>query len=181
MREQIVNSVRMTVLSAFGLGLVVQVAPAAAWTQWYAQNAPYASVPGMWFYQNIPTGPIFGPGQSWQWYYPTLPVNGGVPRFWQYQATPFGSNSLWSAGVPTSGLYVEQNETPAGYTIRVRHATARVPSIEVDAAGRSLTISSRSMTGWSTQSISLPGDADVAGMQMQPGDGVVMIFIPRGR
>lgn len=178
MREQIVNSVRMTFLSALGLGLAVQAAPAVAWTQWYTQNAPYASVPGMWFYQHIPTGPIFGPGQSWQWNYPALPVNG--PGFWQYQATPFGSNSLWSASMPTSGLYVEQNETPAGYMIRIRHAPAGLPSIEVDAAGRSLTISSRSMTGWSTQSISLPGDANVAGMQKQTGDGVVVIFIPRG-
>jgi hypothetical protein len=36
-------------------------------------------------------------------------------------------------------------------------------------------------SGWMIHSILLPVDANVAAMQMQRGDGVVEIFIPRGR
>jgi HSP20 family molecular chaperone IbpA len=91
------------------------------------------------------------------------------------------------------GLYVQQNEVPAGYQIRVHTGQMGLPVVDISVQGNLLVIRSQSSTtgggnamqmnqsGWSNQSISLPADANVAAMQMQRGNGVVEIFIPRGR
>jgi hypothetical protein len=94
--------------------------------------------------------------------------------------------------MPTGGLYVLQNEVPAGYQIRVRTGQPGLPAVDISVQGGVLMIRSRSsavgggnamqtqQSGWSIHSIFLPADANVAAMQMQRGDGVVEIFIPRG-
>jgi hypothetical protein len=68
-----------------------------------------------------------------------------------------------------------------------------LPVVDISVQGSLLVIRSQSSTtgggnpmqmnqsGWSNQSISLPADANIAAMQMQRGNGVVEIFIPRGR
>ena len=191
--DKTVNRSQTTALLGLGVGLALQTAPAAAWWQWYSQDMPYGPVPGMWFYQNIPEAPGFGPGQPWLWNYPAPPAGQSGAQFWQYQSTPYGPTTLWSSAMPTTGLHVEQNETPAGYLIRVLTGQPGAPTVDIGVQGGFLTIRSRSLTsaggnamqmhqsGWATQSISLPAGANVAAMQMQRGDGVVEIFIPRGR
>lgn len=190
--DKTVNRVRTRAL--LGLGLALQTAAAAAWMQWYTQDASYAPVPRMWFYQNIPEVPTFGPGHPWQGHY-LAPLHGwGGPQFWQYQSVPLGTTTLWSSTMRTGGLYVQQNETPTGYVIHAYTGRPGAPAVDISAQGGFLTIRSHSMAdaggggvpmqmqrdGWTAQWISLPGDANVAAMRIQRGDGVVGIFIPRG-
>jgi hypothetical protein len=185
--------VNRSCLFGLGLGLVFQVAPATAWWQWYSQDIPYGPTTGMWSYQTMPGAPGFWPGQSWLWNYPAPLAGLGGPQFWQYSTLPYGSTNLWSSAMPTGGLYVQQNEIPTGYQIRIYTGQPGTPVVDIGVQGGFLTVRSHSTTsapsgtamqmqqaGWSTQSISLPADANVAAMQMQRGDGVVEIFIPRG-
>lgn len=181
---------RTTVLFALGLGLAIQAAPAAAWMQWYSQHIPYAPMPGMWFYQHIPGIPSFSPGQAWLWQY-QLPAAGlGSPQLQQYPYTPSGPTTTWYSTTSTSGITLEQNETPAGYMIRLLTASTGVPAVDITAQGGFLIIRSGSaagaggdmpirQTGWTTQWISLPVDADIATTRMQQGNGIIEIFIPR--
>lgn len=187
------NNSQATALFGLGLGLALQTTPAAAWWQWYSQDIPYGPGPGMWFYQNIPQVPMFWPGQPWLWNYLAHPAGQSGAQFWQYQSNPYGPTTMWSSTMPTTGLFVEQNETPAGYLIRVRTGQPGAPNVDIGVQGGFLTIRSHSMTsaganamqmqqsGWSTQSITLPADANIAAMQIQRGDGVTEIFIPRSR
>ena len=102
---------------------------------------------------------------------------------------------MWSSTIPTAGLYVEQSQSPAGYNVRVYsgHPTAEDVTITVEGgalvirrgSSASSSLSGGSMqtfrTGWSTQLVALPADANVAAMRMQRGNGVLDIFIPRAR
>jgi hypothetical protein len=187
------NRCQTTALLGLGLGLAVQTTPAAAWWQWYYQDIPYGPVPVTGFYQTNPWLQGFGPGQSWHWDYLARLAGLAGPPLWQYPTIPYGPTTLWSSTMPTTGLYVEQNETPAGYLIRVLTGQPGAPTVDIGVQGGFLTIRSRAMTsvgggamqmhqsGWASQSLALPADANVAAMQMQRGDGVVEIFIPRGR
>ena len=192
--ETNVNRSRATLLG-LGLGLALQTAPATAWWQWYSHNIPYGPAPGMWFYQafpGYPGVPGLWPGQLWLQEHLLSLANQGGPHFWQYQTPPFGTTTLWSATVPMSGLFVEQSQTPAGYQIRVHTGQSGPPMVDISTQGGFLTMRSHSaggvgdggmqmqQAGWASQSIALPADANVAAMQMQRGDGVVQIFIPRG-
>ena len=170
------NRPRTTPLLALGLGLALQAAPTAAWWQWYSQEIPYGPVPAFWLYQNFPNLASVAPGQPWN-----------------YQTMPFGPMTMWTSTMPMSGLYVEQEQTPAGYLIRVRTGESGAPAVDIRAQGGFLTVSRQSavagsggpgmqmhQSGFATQSLALPADANVAAMQMQRGDGLVEIFIPRG-
>lgn len=94
----------------------------------------------------------------------------------------------------TAGLYVEQHQSPAGYLIRIHTGQRGAPAVDIDVQGGFLTIRTGAAEGaaggtgmpvqqvaWATRWIALPTDANVAAMQMQWGDGVAEIFIPRGR
>ena len=185
-----------TILVGLGLGLALQTGPATAWWQWYSYNSPYGIPPGMWLYQAFPGYPgIPGlwPDQLWLQGYLLSLANQGGPHFWQSHTLPGGKTTMWSATVPMSGLFVEQNQIPAGYQIRVHTGQSGPPMVDISVQGGFLTISSRTggsvgvgggmqmqQAGSASQSIALPADANVAAMQMQRGDGVVEIFIPRG-
>ena len=189
-----VNKARTTALLGLGLGLAIQSASATAWTQWYSQGMPYAPAPNIWFYQYIPTAPAFGPAQPWRWLYQTPTADPGGLQFWQFQSTPYQPTTIWSSTMSASGLYLEQNETPVGYMIRVRTGQNPAPAVDISVQDGFLMIRNRSVTGpgggiplqmrqtsWTTQWISLPEDANVAAMKIKPGAGVVDIFIPRFR
>lgn len=179
----------------FGLALGWQATfPAAAWWQAYPESAPRPPVPGARLNQTGPGFPDMTRGQAWTFGNPAAPTGPGALQFWHYQAMPFGPWYAWSSTMPTTGLSVEQSQSPAGYLIRVRTGRGATPAIDLDVEGGFLKIQSRSMTGtgaaggmqmqqvgWSTQWISLAADADVPAMQVQWGDGVVEIFIPRRR
>jgi hypothetical protein len=187
---------RATALLGLSLGFTLQAAPANAWWQWYSHEIPYGSVPGLWHYQTYPATPWvpeLWPGQAWLWNQ-LAPLAGlWGPQLWQYPTLRYGPTTMWSSTMPTTGLYVQQNETPAGYQIRVHTGEPGVPAVDIGVQGGFLTIRSHPATkaaggmlsmqqaGWATQSISLPADANVAAMQIQRCDGLVEIFIPRGR
>ncbi len=177
-----------------GLALGLQAASPAAWWPGYPANAPRPPAPGAWLNHTGPGVADMARGQPWPLGYPATPTGQGVVQFWNYHAMPFGPWSAWSTIMPTSGLYVEQRQSPAGYLIRVRTGRGATPAIDLNVEGGVLKIQSRSMTGagaggdlqmqqtgWSTQWVSLAADADVPAMQVQWGDGVVEIFIPRRR
>ncbi len=181
----------MTTLLGLGLGLALQTPSASAWWHWYAQNIPYGSAPAPWSYPAGPGFPTFGPSQAQLWDF-LAPLAGlGGPQFWQYSSPPYGPMTQWSSTMQSGGLSVQQDQTPAGYRIRVFTGQAGAPMPDIGVQGGVLTIRSQSATGgngmpmyqsgWAMQSIALPADAQVAAMQMQRGDGVVDIFIPRGR
>ena len=187
------NKLQTTALLGLGLGLALQAAPAAAWWQTYSQNIPYGPAPGMEAYPTTPWVPNYGPNLSALWDF-LAPLTGlGAPQFWQYPNMAYGPPALWSSAMPMGGLYVQQNEVPAGYQIRVHTGQPGLPVVDISVQGGLLVIRSQSsatgggnamqisQSGWSNQSISLPADANVAAMQMQRGNGVVEIFIPRGR
>ena len=189
-----VNILRTTVLSSLGLGLVLQAAPAGAWWQSYYQSIPYGHAPIPMSYQSMPGVLELWPGQAWLSRSLAPLASPAGPQFWQYPTLPYGPTSMWSSAMTTAGLYVQQNEIPAGYQIRVHTGQLDTPALDIGVQGGFLTIRTRSLTragggngmpmqqlGWATQSISLPTDANVAAMQLQQGDGVVEIFIPRGR
>ena len=187
------NKLQTTTLLGLGLGLALQAAPAAAWWQTYSQTIPYGPTTGMGAYPTSPWVPNYGPNLSALWDF-LAPLTGlGAPQFWQYPNLAYGPPALWSAAMPMGGLYVQQNEVPAGYQIRVHTGQPGLPVVDISVQGGLLVIRSQSsatgggnamqmnQSGWSNQSISLPADANVAAMQMQRGNGVVEIFIPRGR
>ena len=187
------NKLQTTALLGLGLGLALQAAPAAAWWQTYSQTIPYGPTTGMAAYPTSPWIPNYGPNLSALWDF-LAPLSGlGGPQFWQYPNMAYGPTALWSAAMPMGGLYVQQNEVPAGYQIRVQTGQPGLPVVDISVDGSLLVIRSQSsaigggnamymnQSGWSNQSISLPADANVAAMQMQRGNGVVEIFIPRGR
>ena len=177
----------------FALALGLQAAsPAAAWWPGYPVNVPHPPAPGAGPNQLRPGVPDMARAQPWAFGYPAAPAGQDAVQFWHYQAMPFGPWYAWSSTMPTSGLYVEQSQSPAGYLIRVRTGQGATPAIDLDVEGGFLKIQSRSFAGagagagmqmqqagWSTQWISLAADADVTAMQVQWGDGVVQIFIPR--
>lgn len=183
---------KMRTTALLGLGLALQAAPAAAWWQRYSQSIPYGPVTGMGPYPTNPGVPYYGPNLSALWDFLAPLAGRGGPQFWQYPTMAYGPTALWSSAVPTGGLYVQQNEVPAGYQIRVHTGQPGLPAVDISVQGGVLMIRSRSFavgggnamqtqqSGWSIHSIFLPADANVAAMQMQRGDGVVEIFIPRG-
>jgi hypothetical protein len=188
-----VNKLQTTTLLGLGLGLALQGGPAAAWWQTYSQTIPYGPTTGMGAYPTTPWVPNYGPNLSALWDF-LAPLSGlGAPQFWQYPNLAYGPPALWSAAMPMGGLSVQQNEVPAGYQIRVHTGQPGLPVVDISVQGGLLVIRSQSsatgggnamqmnQSGWSSQSISLPADANVAAMQMQRGNGVVEIFIPRGR
>jgi hypothetical protein len=179
-------------LLGLGIGFAFEANPAAAWMQWYRQDVPFGPAPGFWLYQNIPQGPTLG--LPLLWFYQTPALVQGQPLFWQYQSFPQGLTTMWSSTIPTSGLYVEQFQSPVGYSVRVYtgHPTAedvgitveggalvirRIPSTETHSRGPMQAFHS----SWSTQFVALPADANIAAMRMQRGNGMVGIFIPRAR
>ncbi len=186
------NLSRATAPFALSLGLTLQAAPANAWWQWYSQEIPYGSTPAMWSYRTTPWAPELWPGQAWLWNQLAPLAGQGGPQFWQYQTIPFGP-APWTYGMPAAGLFVQQSQTPAGYQIRVHTGEPGAPTVDIGVQGGFLTIRRHAATnaadgmmsmhqaGWATQSISLPADANIAAMQMQRSDGLVEIFIPRGR
>jgi len=190
--EKTVNRLQATALLGLGLGLTLPTAPAAAWWQSYSQNIPYGPAMGMGYYPTNPWVPNYGPNLSALWDF-LAPLTGpGGPQFWQYPTLPYGPMTLWSSATPTGGLYVQQNEILAGYYIRVHTGQPGAPAVDIAVQDGFLTIRTHSTggggnamqmqhSGWSTQAISLPADANVSAMQMQRGNGVVEIFIPRGR
>jgi len=187
-----VNKLQTTALLGLGLGLALQAGPATAWWQTYSQSIPYGPVTGMGPYPTNPWVPSYGPNLSALWDFLAPLAGRGGPQFWQYPTMAYGPTGLWSSAVPTAGLYVQQNEVPAGYQIRVHTGQPGLPAVDVSVQGGALMIRSRSsavgggnamqmqQSGWSSHAIFLPADANVAAMQMQRGDGVVQIFIPRG-
>ncbi len=164
------------------LGLLCWTASAPAWWQWYYHDLPYAptqgmSVPNIWFYNHSPLGPTPGMGTSGMWF---------------YQTQPYGQTQYWSIPSTSSGVYVEQAQSPMGYGFRVRSRDPGLQSIEVRVEAGALVIRSRNtvhsgmgpassfQSGWSTQWVALPADANLAGMTLSRLGSVLEIFIPRG-
>ncbi len=171
------------------MGLALQTAaPDAAWWDWCSQEAPASPAHWMWYYQTNPGALGLARGRPWSADYLAPPFGQYGTQFWQYQEIP------WSSTRPSAGLFVEQSQSPAGYLIRVRTGQPGTPALDIGVEGGVLMIQSRSMAGasggasmqmqqvgWATQWVSLAFDADVAAMQVQWGDGIVEIFIPRRR
>ncbi len=168
---------RYRIAAAIALGVLIPTASATAWWQWLHQDLPYAPGPGLWLYQNIPQGSA--PGQMQPW-------------FWRSQSMPTGPTGIWSSTMPMSSLFVEQSHTPLGYAIRVRTGHPGTQDIDIGLEGHALVIKKRAMaqnapgipmqmqqSGWSTQWVSLPADANVSALRISRGNGVVEIFVPR--
>ena len=186
------NTLQSTTLIGLGLGLALHGAPAGAWWQSYYQTIPYGPTPWAGPYPAAPWIPTFGPDLSALWNF-LAPLSGlGRPQFWQYPIMPYGPMNYWSGTIPMSGLFVQQGETPAGYQILVQTGQPGAPTIDIGVQGGVLTIRTQAQqansgagnamqmqSGWSTRMITLPPDANFAAMQMQRGNGVVEIFIPR--
>jgi hypothetical protein len=200
---------RVSALVGLGMGIAFQAAPAAAWMQWYYQDIPQGAVPGFWYFQSIPDHPTWV--QPNFWFYrsiPQAPTFGGPwsdpyrsptpgqaqPFFYQYQTFPMGASTMWSSAIPMSRLFVEQSQSPAGYRIRVYSGQPLAGDVNISIEGGALIIRQSSsastavgspvqtyQSGWSSQLVALPADANVAAMQMQRGNGMVEIFIPRFR
>jgi len=188
-----VNKPLTTALLGLGLGLAIQAAPAAAWWQTYSQTVPYGPTTGLGAYPANPWVPNHGANLAALWEF-LAPLSGlGGPQYWQYPNLAYGPPAMWSGAMPMSGLYVQQAEVPAGYQIRVHTGQPGLPAVDIGVENGFLVIRSQTSTtgggnamqmnqsGWSNQSISLPADANVSAMQMQRGNGVVEIFIPRVR
>ncbi len=159
------------------LGLLCWTAPAPAWWQWYYHDLPYApaqgmGVPNIWFYNHVPFSP--------------------APGMWFYHTQPYGQAHYWSIPSTSSGVYVEQVQSPLGYGFRVHSNDPGLQGIEVRAEGGALVIRSHNsaysgmglassfQSGWFTQWVALPADANLAGMLLSRHGGVLEIFIPKG-
>lgn len=163
-------------------GLLCWTAPATAWWQWYYHDLPHGSmqgrgVPSMWFYN----------------YPPLVPTQGvATPGMWFYHTLPYGPTRYWTLPLTSSGVSVEQLQSPLGYGFRIRSGDPGFQGIEVRVEGGALVISSRNtahsamgpassfQSGWSTRWVVLPADANPARMTVSRRGGVVEIFIPRG-
>lgn len=167
------------IAAAIAFGLLIPTAPATAWWQWYYQDTPFAPAPGMWFYQNFPQIPVFNQMEPW---------------VWQYQTVPYGATSMWTSRLPTNSLFVEQSQSPAGYSIRVYTEQSGTQDIDVGLDGRSLVIKRRANTqafhgapwpvqqsGWTTQWVSLAPDANLGALRISRGADLIEIFVPRAR
>ena len=165
------------IAASIALGLFFPATSAIAWWQWFHQDVPYAPGPGFWFYQMIPQ--VAAPGRA-------------ARQGQQFQSFTTGPAGIWSTSIPMSSLFVEQTPSPMGYTVRVYTDYPRTQDIEIGVEGRTLVIKKREMarippgmpmqmrqTGWSTQWVSLPADANVAALRMSRGNGIVEVFIPR--
>lgn len=170
---------RYRIAATLALGVLFPATSAVAWWQWFHQDVPNGPKPGIWFYQNIPT--MTAPGQIQPW-------------FWHYQSVPTGPTTIWSSPMPMDSLFVEQSHSPQGVTIRVRSGYPGTQEINVGVEGHILVIKKRQIaqiepgarmqiphSGWSTQWMSLPADANVAALRISRGDGLVEIFVPRVR
>ena len=164
------------------LGLLCWTAPATAWWQWYSHDLPYVptqgiGAPGMWFYNYIPFGPTSGVG---------------TPGMWFSQTLPYGPTQYWNIPATSSGVYVEQLQSPMGYGFRISSRDPGLQGIEVRVEGGGLVIRSRNtvhsgmgqassfQSGWSTQWVALPANANLAGMTLSRRGSVLEVFIPRG-
>lgn len=170
---------RYRIAATVALGVLFPAASATAWWQWFHQDIPNGPARGIWFYQNVPH--VAAPGQIQPW-------------FWHFQSVPTGPTTTWSSPMPTNSLFVEQSHSPMGYTVRVRTGYPGTRDIEVGVEGHALVIKRREMTqtapgmpmqmqhsGWSTQWVSLPADANIAALRMSRGNSLVEIFVPRVR
>jgi len=187
-----VNKLQPAALLGLGLGLAFQTAPVCAWWQAYSHNIPYGPTTAIGSYPTNPWIPSYGPNLLALWdFLAPLASLGGAP-FWQYPTMAYGPTTFWSSAMSNGGLYVQHNEVPAGYQIRVTSGQPEFTGIDISVQGGFLIIRGHSafgagnpmqmrQSGWMIHSILLPVDANVAAMQMQRGDGVVEIFIPRGR
>ncbi len=159
------------------LGLLCWTAPALAWWQWYYHDLPYVPAQGMdapssWFYNHSPLSPTSG--------------------MWFYQTQPYGQTQYWSIPSTSSGIYVEQAQSPMGYGFRVHSRDPGLQGMEVRGERGALVIRNRStahsgmglagsfQSGWFTQWVALPADANLAGMILSRHGVVLEIFIPRG-
>ena len=167
------------ILATFAFGLMLHASGARAWSQWYYQDLPYS--PGFWLYQTFPEATGTAPGL----------VPSANPWFHYSRMVP-QSMSWWSSPVPMSGLTVEQSQSPVGYTIRV--VTTGQATVDLGVDGRTLVIRSRnvsrstrahpmqmSQSGWASQWVSLPGDANFSAMRVARRPGLAEIFVPRLR
>ena len=167
----------LATLLAAGLGL--QSAPAAAWYQWQYQDIPFAAVPGLPLAQGIPYGiPGINPFVA-----QTLPWLG----FYQPNLLHW-----WMMPAMSSGTYVEQTQSPAGYHIRVQTPGGGLANLQIAVEAGAIVIRSSEHTmgatpfqtrqsGWSNRWVQLPADANLAATRMGRIDGGVEIFVPRWR
>ena len=90
------------------------------------------------------------------------------------------------------GLFVEQSQSPAGYSIRVHSGQQGAQDIAIRIEGSALIIRRHSaacavgtplqmqQAGWTTQLIALPADANVTATRIARRLDGIDIFIPRG-
>lgn len=176
-----------------GVGLLLQTASATAWWQSYQLEIPFGPPLAMWYSQNIPQGPATGVAPGF-WFYRNAPTVSGQtqPGFWYQQSVPGGAASGWSFSGPMSGLFVEQSQSPAGYSIRVQGGQQGAQDIGIRIEGSVLIVRRHSaacavgtplqmqQAGWTTQLIALPADANLAAMRVARRLDGIDIFIPRG-
>jgi len=96
----------------------------------------------------------------------------------------------------SAAFYVEQNQWPAGYGIRLYVPDRRTADIHISVEGSSLVIRSKDeeqlaprgaqgpvfmQFGSFSQWLILPPDADMSQMKLSSRGGVINIFIPRRR
>ena len=169
----------LQISALFAFGLMLHASGAQAWSQWYYQDLPYS--PGFWFYQTFPEATGTGPGL----------VPSANPWFHYFQMVP-QSTSWWTSQIPMNTLYVEQSQSPVGYTVRV--FTAGQATVDLGGDGSTLVIRSQNISpsmratpmqtsgsGWASQWVSLPGDANFGAMRVFRRPGLLTIFVPRRR
>jgi hypothetical protein len=179
-------------LLGLAIGLAPQATPAAAWMQRNHHYFPIASPPAFWLYQQTAHGPNLSVPQL---RFCQTPASAQVqPVSWQYQWFPQGLASMWTTTLPMTGLYVEQSQSPFGYSVRVSTGHHAAEDVSITVEGGALVIRRSLADGthaggpkqtirssWFTQLVALPADANFAAMQMQRGNGIVDIYIPRVR
>jgi HSP20 family molecular chaperone IbpA len=114
----------------------------------------------------------------------------------QYDQMLFRSQGWQSGPAVSAAFYVEQQQWPAGYGIRLYLPARRTADIHISVEGSSLLIRSEieeqlapggvpgpmfMQFGSFSQWLTLPPDADMNQMKLTSRDGVIGIFIPRKR
>ncbi|MFM1892160.1 MAG: Hsp20/alpha crystallin family [Pseudomonadota bacterium] len=119
----------------------------------------------------------------------------GTVFAWGPLAPMPGTLQPWPGGATlAAGFYVQQQQWPGGYGIRVYAPGRRTADVQVGVAGRTLLIRSQGgqrqaplgrggpvfmQYGGFSQVLALPADADLQRMQISSRDGVIEIFVPQ--
>ncbi|MEN8180561.1 MAG: Hsp20/alpha crystallin family protein [Pseudomonadota bacterium] len=111
----------------------------------------------------------------------------------QYPQVPQSYQQWHSSSQISSGFQIQHFSAPDGYHIQIASMGQNADQINLNVAGRRITISSRQLqqdpsgrvrmmqSGTFSQWIILPNDADMQSMRRRQSPGMIEIFVPRLR